>query len=76
MARALDRVGDVLVRERDLQKFATDVLDRFGWQWWHVPAPMVAGRDGKWRPYAKAAGLPDIVAMHDDPPPPFWEDEP
>lgn len=44
------------------------MLDRLGWHWWHVPAPMVAGREGKWRPYKKAAGLPDIFAFHEDPP--------
>jgi len=43
------------------------MLDATGWQWWHVPAPMVAGKDG-WRPYRKAAGLPDIFAFYDDPP--------
>jgi hypothetical protein len=43
------------------------MADRFNWLWWHVPAPMVAaGKD--WRPYKKAAGLPDLVLISDDPP--------
>jgi hypothetical protein len=55
------------VLEKDMLKFATDTLDATGWKWWHVPAPMVAGK-GEWRPYRKAAGLPDIFAFHADPP--------
>ena len=55
------------MKEKDVQKAVTDMLDATGWQWWHVPAPMVAGKDG-WRPYRKAAGLPDIFAFYDDPP--------
>jgi hypothetical protein len=55
------------VLEKDILKFATDTLATHGWKWWHVPAPMVAGK-GEWRPYRKAAGLPDIFAMHHDPP--------
>lgn len=46
----------------------TAVATRFGWQWWHVPAPMVAAKGGTWRPYKKAAGLPDLILLHDDPP--------
>lgn len=38
-----------------------------GWLVKHVPAPMVAAGN-KWRPYAKAAGLPDLFLLHDDPP--------
>jgi hypothetical protein len=55
------------MKERDVLAQTTAMLDAFGWRWWHVPAPMVAGK-GEWRPYKKAAGLPDIFAFHDDPP--------
>ena len=55
------------MREKDVQKTVTDMLDVYGWEWWHVPAPMVAGRS-EWRPYRKAAGLPDIFAFHTNPP--------
>jgi len=45
------------------------MLDAFGWDWWHVPSP---GRfepgTRKWVPAKSAAGLCDIIAMHDDPP--------
>ena len=55
------------MKEKEVQKVACDMLDLYGWLWWHVPAPMVAGKDG-WRPYRKAAGLPDVFALHEDPP--------
>ena len=46
-----------------------DMLDLYGWRWWHVPMPVVAERSGRgFRPYKKAAGLPDIFALHADPP--------
>lgn len=45
----------------------TAMLDVFGWRWWHVPAPMVADRTRGWRSYQKGAGLPDIIAFHEDP---------
>lgn len=45
------------------------MLDLYGWDWWHVPSP---GRfepgTRKWVPARSAAGLCDIIAMHDDPP--------
>lgn len=44
----------------------TGMADAFGWKWWHVPAPMVAAGQ-TWRPYAKAAGLPDLFLTYDDP---------
>lgn len=56
------------MKEADFQKRVTDMAERFGWKWWHVPSPMVADGKGGWRPYKKAAGLPDLFLMHDDPP--------
>lgn len=55
------------MRERELLKWATDLLDRTGWKWWHVPAPMRA-RGKQWVPAPEAAGLPDLFCLHDDPP--------
>jgi hypothetical protein len=53
--------------EKDFQKRVTDMADRFGWSWWHTPAPMVAA--GKeWRPYKKGAGVADLILIHDSPP--------
>ncbi len=59
------------MKEAAFQRRVTDMADRFGWKWWHVPAPMVAGsgEDGpRWRPYAHAAGLADLILTHHDPP--------
>jgi hypothetical protein len=55
------------VKEKDLLNVVTAMLDRFDWKWWHVPAPMVYA-NGEWRPFRKGAGVPDIIAIHDDPP--------
>jgi hypothetical protein len=55
------------LKEKDLLKWATDVLTRTGWDWWHVPAPMRASRSGSWVGAREAAGLPDIFAIHKDP---------
>lgn len=55
------------MREKDLQKRITDMADRFGWRWWHVPAPMVK-RGKEWVGAKQAAGLPDLILIHDDPP--------
>jgi hypothetical protein len=53
--------------ERDFLARVTDMADRFGWKWWHTPAPMVAA--GKeWRPYKKGAGVADLILIHDSPP--------
>ena len=39
---------------------------RFGWQVWHVPAPMRSTREGKWVGAREGAGLPDLVMIHVD----------
>jgi hypothetical protein len=57
------------MKERDLLNVVTAMLDRFGWRWWHIPAPMkFAGKEKGWIPAREGAGLPDIIAMHTDPP--------
>jgi hypothetical protein len=57
------------VKERDVLRVVGDLLDLHGWRWWHVPMPVVAERSGRgFRPYKRAAGLPDIFALHDVPP--------
>jgi hypothetical protein len=53
--------------ERDFQKRITDMADRFGWSWWHIPAPMISA-GGEWRPYKKGAGVPDLILTHANPP--------
>lgn len=57
------------MREREYQRRIEDMLDRFGWKWRHVPAPMRWDSKKKaFVPAAEAAGLCDILATHHDPP--------
>ena len=56
------------MRERDFQAWVLDVARMHGWQCWHVPAPMRKVRSGEWVGAKEAAGLPDLVMIHDDPP--------
>lgn len=56
------------MKERDLLNWIVACAERFGWQVWHVPAPMVAGRKGGFVGSPRAAGLPDLFLLHDDPP--------
>jgi hypothetical protein len=56
------------VKERDFLNWVTEVAKRTGWEVWHVPAPMRAGRKGDWVPAREAAGLPDLIMIHEDPP--------
>ncbi len=53
--------------EKDFLKRVTDMADRFGWKWWHVPAPMI-NAGGEWRPYKKGAGVADLILTCADPP--------
>jgi VRR-NUC domain len=55
------------VREKDFLNWVIQTAETFNWLVKHVPAPMVAAGD-TWRPYKKAAGLPDLFLLHDDPP--------
>ena len=55
------------MKEAEFQRRVTDMATRFGWKWWHVPAPMRAAGD-RFVPAREAAGLPDLILLHDDPP--------
>lgn len=55
------------MKEQAYLKRITDMATRFGWRWWHVPAPMRWTSKG-WVPAREAAGLPDLILIHDDPP--------
>ncbi len=55
--------------EKDLLNWIIECAERTGWLVKHVPSPMVADkRTGTWRPFARAAGLPDLFMLHSDPP--------
>jgi len=55
------------INERDFLNWVMGTAQRHGWLVKHVPAPMVASGN-QWRPYRKAAGLPDLFLLHADPP--------
>lgn len=56
------------MNEAAFQGWVTDVATRFGWRWWHVPAPMrfIPGQNRP-IPAPEGAGLPDLVLIHTDP---------
>lgn len=57
------------MKEGDFQAQVIAMAERFGWQVWHVPAPMVwRSKEKKWVPSPQGAGLPDLIMLHDDPP--------
>lgn len=56
------------MKERDLQHWVIHVATQFGWKVWHVPAPMRADRKGGFVGAKEAAGLPDLILIHHDPP--------
>jgi hypothetical protein len=57
------------VRESEFQGRIVGVAEAFGWQVWHVPAPMRWDPKKKaWVPAKEGAGLPDLILLHDDPP--------
>lgn len=56
------------LKERDLLNWIIAAAEATGWRCYHVPAPMTAGRDGKWHGSPRAKGLPDLFLLHDDPP--------
>lgn len=56
------------MKERDLQHWVIQIATQFGWRCWHVPAPMRADRKGGFVGAKEAAGLPDLILIHDDPP--------
>lgn len=55
------------VKEADFKAWVTETALLFGWRYWHVPAPMRATNKG-WVGAREAAGLPDLILIHDDPP--------
>jgi len=55
------------MKEAEFQRWVMEVAQRFHWQVWHVPAPMRATKSG-FVGAKEAAGLPDLVMIHDDPP--------
>lgn len=55
------------MKEAAFLRYVTDVARRFGWSCWHVPAPMRATKAG-FVGAKEAAGLPDLLLIHDDPP--------
>lgn len=56
------------MKERDFLNWIIAVAERTGWKVYHVPAPMVAARGGGFVGSKRAAGLPDLFLLHDDPP--------
>jgi hypothetical protein len=56
------------VKERDFLNWTVACAEATGWKVWHVPAPMVASRKGGFTGSPRAAGLPDLFLLHDDPP--------
>lgn len=59
------------MKERDFLNWIIACAEQFGWKVWHVPAPMVATGRGEARRFVgakRAAGLPDLFLLHDDPP--------
>ena len=56
-------------RESEFQARVIVMAKLHGWRVWHVPAPMRHDSRGRgWVPAQEAAGLPDLILIHDDPP--------
>jgi hypothetical protein len=56
------------VKERDFLNWIIACAEATGWKVWHVPAPMVHDRKRGFVGSPRAAGLPDLFLLHDDPP--------
>ncbi len=56
------------MKERDFLNWIVACAEATGWKVYHVPAPMVAARKGGFVGSPRAAGLPDLFLLHDDPP--------
>ena len=57
------------MKERDFLNWVIACAEQYGWLVKHVPAPMVATRDGRrFVGSIRARGLPDLFMLHDDPP--------
>ena len=63
----MNQTATLKVTERQFQDWVTETAGRFGWKWWHVPAPMRHTRSG-FVGASEAAGLPDLILTHHDPP--------
>lgn len=55
------------MKEKDLLSWVLELAARTGWRAWHVPAPMLATRNG-FVGARQASGLPDVFLLCDDPP--------
>ncbi len=55
------------MNEAQFQRRVTDMAVRFGWKFWHTPAPMVR-RGDQFVGAKQAAGIADLILTHDDPP--------
>ncbi len=56
------------MKERDFLNWIISVALWHDWKVYHVPAPMVANRKGGFVGSPRAAGLPDLFLLHEDPP--------
>jgi hypothetical protein len=56
------------MKERDFLNWIIACAETTGWKVYHVPAPMTAARGGGFVGSKRAAGLPDLFLLHDDPP--------
>lgn len=56
------------VSEKDFQGWIVGFARLHKWKTWHVPAPMRAIGEGKFVGAKEAAGLADLIMLHDDPP--------
>ncbi|MDR7492251.1 MAG: hypothetical protein QN122_12480 [Armatimonadota bacterium] len=56
------------MRERELKQLVVEMASRFGWHVYHVPFPARVGRDGRAVGERRAAGWPDLMLLHEDPP--------
>lgn len=56
------------MREAAFQRYVIDTARAFGWRVWHVPAPMRNVGARGWVGAKEAAGLPDLICLHLEPP--------
>ena len=56
------------MKEADFSRWVTACAEMCGWRCLHVPAPMRHSRTTGWVGAREAAGLPDLLLIHHDPP--------
>lgn len=56
------------MRERDWLNRVIAMAEAYKWSVWHVAAPMRSDGKGGFVGDARAAGLPDLILISDDPP--------